>query len=201
MPNSKSKTQDEKPMSIAWLALGIGWLLLLLAFLLSCIAFFSPFWMVELNTLYHTGLWGRCDDSEFNCIWFHERDYAWEKSVPGWHVAAQVTYAIGIGILFIALMLSIANLILRCCKNMFNMGVIIGLMIFITTVFETLSILIFGIGAYRLYDVSINSWSARFEWAFYIGIAALFNCFFAGIVFVFGGSRMVKEMAGYASYA
>lgn len=68
-------------------------------------------------------------------------------------------------------------------------------------VFETLSILIFGIGAYRVYDVSINSWSARFEWAFYIGIAALFNCFFAGIVFVFGGSRMVKEMAGYASYA
>jgi len=84
MASSNNKSKDgEQPMSMAWLCLKVAMLLLMLAFLLSCITFFSPFWMVELNTLYHTGLWGRCDDGEFNCIWFHERDYAWEKSLPG----------------------------------------------------------------------------------------------------------------------
>jgi len=202
MINSNSKAKDgEQPMSVAWLCLKIAMLLLILAFLLSCITFFSPFWMIELNTLYHTGLWGRCDDLEFNCIWFHERDYAWEKHLPAWHKAAQVMYAIGIGTLTIALVLAIGNLILRVCKVVFNMGIIIGGLILVTTVFETFSIAIFGIGAYQVYDVSINSWVARFEWAFYIGIAAIFNCFFAGIVFIYGGIRMTKEMKGYSSYA
>lgn len=201
MASSNNKSKDgEQPMSMAWLCLKVAMLLLMLAFLLSCITFFSPFWMVELNTLYHTGLWGRCDDGEFNCIWFHERDYAWEKSLPGWHKAAQVTYAIGIGTLTIALILAIANLILRVCKTVFKMGIIIGVLIMVTTIFEIMSITIYGIGAYRVYDVSINSWVARFEWAFFIGIAAIFICFFAGIVFIYGGLRMVKEMKGY-SYA
>lgn len=73
--------------------------------------------------------------------------------------------------------------------------------VIVSAIFETFSIAIFGIGAYQVYDVSINSWVARFEWAFYIGIAALFNCFFAGILFIIGGIRMTKEMKGYSSYA
>lgn len=55
--------------------------------------------------------------------------------VLGWHKAAQVTYAIGIGTLAIALILAIGNLILRLCKIVFNMGIIIGVLIIITSEF------------------------------------------------------------------
>jgi hypothetical protein len=193
---------DERPQSRAGLWVGIGLLLHLLALLLSTIAFFSPFWMVEVNSLYHTGLWGRCDDSELNCIWFHERNYAWERSLPSWHVASQVLYAIGYGLLILAFLLTIGHWIFRCCKLAFSIPVYIGITICVATLFELLSIIVFGSEAYVVYEVSVNSWLGHFEWAFFIGIAALFNCTFAAFFYIYGGRQVVKDMEGYeASYA
>ena len=68
-------------------------------------------------------------------------------------------------------------------------------------VFETFSIGTFGIGAYRVYECSINSWVARFEWAFYIGIAALFNCLLASLTYLYAGWSIRDTMRGYEGYS
>jgi hypothetical protein len=195
--NASGRSEEKAPRSQAWLLMGIAFTITFIAFILSFIAFFSPFWIVELNAFYTTGLWGRCDSPDTICIWFMERDFAWEKSIPDWHVAAQVLYSIGIGLLFIALMLAVGQLIFRCCKMFFMLPIFIGFIILIATVFELLSITVFGIGAYRTFEVSLNSWVGRFEWAFYVGIAALFIDSLAGVVFIHAGRKYLKEMRGY----
>jgi hypothetical protein len=177
--------------------LGIAFLIQFLAFVLSFIAFFSPFWMVELNTHYRTGLWGRCNYPDLLCIWFNEQNFAYEKSLPGWHVAAQILYAIGIGTLFISLLMALGFIVFRCCKTVFGLPSIIGVLILIATLFELMSITVFGIGAYRVYEVSLNSWVGRFEWAFYVGIAALFVDSVAGLTFLHAGQKYLREMKGY----
>jgi len=197
--NASGRSEEKSPMSLAWMLLGIAFVIQFLAFLLSCVSFFSPFWYIELNTLYRIGLWGRCDDPDLQCKWFYENDYAWEKSIPRWQVAAQVLYAIAIGLLFISLMLSVGQLIFRCCKTLFILPVIIGVLILVAMLFELLSIAVFGIGAYRQFEVSLHSWIGRFEWAFFVGIATLFVCTIAGIVFVHAGLKFLKEMRGYNS--
>jgi len=195
--NTSGKSEEKSPMSLAWMLLGISFTIQFLAFLLSAIAFFSPFWYIELNTLYRIGLWGRCDDPDFQCKWFFENDYAWEKFIPKWQVAAQVLYAIGIGLLFISLMLAVGQLMFRCCKTYFSLPIFIGVLILVSMIFELLSITVFGIGAYQQFEVSLHSWVGHFEWAFFVGIAALFVTTVAGIIFIHAGRKFVKEMSGY----
>lgn len=178
----------------------LSFLLQLFAFVVSFISFFSPFWYIELNSRIRVGLWGRCDDIELECIWFLQRDYAWERSLPGWHVASQVMYAIGIIILFISCIMAIGNIMFKCCKLHLDLGtcpIIFGILIAIAMVFQTFSIGIFGIGAYQVYECSINSWVANFEWAFYVGIAALFNCLIASLGYIYAGYAIREDMKGY----
>jgi hypothetical protein len=195
------REEDSPGMSKANLIVNVSFLLQLLAFLLSFISFFSPFWYIELNTGITIGLWGRCEANIENCIWFNERDYAWERSLPDWQVAAQVLYAIGIGILGISCCLAVGHIMFGCCK-IFTEGflpIVFGVLILIAMVFETLSIGTFGIGAYHVYECSIHSWVAHFEWAFYVGIAALFNCLFAGLAFIFAGNSIREDYKGYTA--
>jgi len=77
------RPEDSPGESKAKLIVNVAFLLQWLAFLLSFITFFSPFWYIELNTGITIGLWGRCEANIQNCIWFNERDYAWEHSLPG----------------------------------------------------------------------------------------------------------------------
>jgi len=178
----------------------ISFFLQLLAFILSFIAFFAPFWYIELNTRIRVGLWGRCDDIELECIWFLDRNYAWERSLPSWHVASQVMFAIGIGILFISCVMAIGNIMFKCCKLHLDRGtcpIIFGVLIVIAMIFQTVSITIFGIGAYQVYECSINSWVANFEWAFYVGISSLFSCLIAAIGYLFSGYSIHEDMKGY----
>jgi len=196
--SSFNKTADEEePRSYTGLLYVISFLILFISFVLSFIAFFSPFWYVELNTGYMTGLWGRCATPEIYCIWFIERDSAWEKSIPQWHVAAQVLYAIGIIVLFLCMMTSVGQLMFRCCKMSYRLPLYIGVFILVAVLFELLSIMVFGIGAYRDFEVSINSWVGHFEWAFFVGIAALFVVSAAGVIYIHVGRVWHAEMHGY----
>jgi len=67
----------------------------------------------------------------------------------------------------------------------------------LSVIFQTISITIFGIGAYQVYECSINSWVANFEWAFYVGIASLFSCLIAAIGYIFSGYSIYEDMKGY----
>jgi hypothetical protein len=177
----------------------VAFLLQLLAFVMSVITFFSPFWYIELNTGITIGLWGRCEAAIANCIWFNERDYAWEHSLAPWHVAAQITYAIGIGILFISCWMAIGNIMFQCCKlqAVGTWPIIFGILIGVAMIFETISITIFGIGAYLVYECSLFSWVAHFEWAFYVGIATLFCDLIAGAAFIIAGYNIREDYKGY----
>lgn len=192
-----SKTTEEKTRSTAWTLLPIAFIVLCLAFILSGISFFAPFWYEDINNHYRVGLWGRCNDPDLVCIWFMERNYAWEKSITDWHIASQILFAIGIGLYFISLMTAIGQLIFRCCKTFHKLPMFLGMVICIGTLFELLSIIIFGVGAYRTYEVSLYSWIGRFEWAFYVGIASLFVDLTAGLLFIHAGRVYLKEMNGY----
>jgi hypothetical protein len=79
----------------------------------------------------------------------------------------------------------------------FSLPIYIGIIILVAMLFEVMSITVFGIGAYQQFEVSLHSWIGRFEWAFFVGIAALFVCTVAGIVFIHAGRKYVKEMRGY----
>jgi len=198
--NTTAKSQEEKnknPISNAWVLLWVSLGVHFLALCMSAVAFFAPFWRIELNTWYRTGLWGRCDGFDWVCVWFMERNYAWERSLTGWHVAAQVLYAIGIGVLFIAFCLGVGQIIFRCCKTTLGLPSIIGLMTLGAMLFELVSVMCFGIGAYRDFEVSINSWVGHFDWAFYVAIAALFVDTIAGLLFLAAGSKFLEEMKGY----
>jgi len=196
--NTSGKSQEEKnPISIAWVLLWVSLAIHFFALFLSAVAFFAPFWRVELNTWYRTGLWGRCDGFDWVCVWFMERNYAWERSLPGWHVAAQILYAIGLGVLLISFCLGVGQIIFHCCKTIFGLPMIIGLMTLVAMLFQVTSIMSFGIGAYREFEVSINSWVGHFDWAFYVAIAALFVETIGGLMFMAAGSRFVAEMKGY----
>jgi hypothetical protein len=191
---------ENKTLVRAYFLVRVSFLLQLMAFLLSFIAFFSPFWHVELNTGIQIGLWGRCSNIDLECIWFMERDHAWEQFIPAWHIAAQILFAIGIGILFISCMMAVGNIMFKCCKIRLDVGlspIIFGIMIFVAMIFQTFSIGTYGIGAYREYECSINSWVAHFEWAFYIGIASLFGCLVASCSYLFAGYEIREEMKGY----
>lgn len=195
-----SRRPDDPKLSKGHFVVRLGFLIQLLAFILSFVSFFAPFWHVELNTLIRVGLWGRCDDVELECIWFLQRNYAWEKSLPGWHVAAQVLFAIGIGVLFISCMWSICNLMFKCCRIQYKRGlfpIIFGILVAVAMIFETLSITVYGIGAYQNYECSLNSWVARFEWAFYVGIAGLFVCLVSSLLLIYGGLILKRDMKGY----
>jgi len=194
---SGRSTDDKKPMSMAWLFMGIGFAVQFVAFLLSFVAFFAPFWYIELNTGYQTGLWGRCDGTDNVCIWFLERDYAWEKFIPKWHVAAQVLFAFGIILLFLSLMMSVGQLLFRCCKTVFVLPTITGVIILVAMLSELIAITAFGVGAYNQFEVSLNSWVGQFQWAFYVAIADLFICSFAGMIFIYAGTKYQEEMKGY----
>ena len=68
-------------------------------------------------------------------------------------------------------------------------------------VFEAFSIGIFGIGAYDVYECSINSWVANFEWAFYVGISALHACLFASLCYFYVAYAIHEEYKGYDPFA
>lgn len=194
------RPEENKKSALAHFIVRLAFLLQLMAFLLSFISFFAPFWYIELNNRIQIGLWGRCDEIDNNCIWFVENNYAWERSLPGWHVAAQVMFAIGIGILFISCMMAVGNIMFKCCKLHLDLGtcpIIFGILIAVAMVFETFSIGIFGIGAYQVYECSINSWVANYDWAFYVGIAALFNLLLASLAYIYAGWTIRDDMKGY----
>jgi hypothetical protein len=192
---------EESPSeSTAQLVAKVAFLLQWLAFLMSFITFFSPFWYIELNTDITVGLWGRCEADINNCIWFNERDYAWERSLSAWHVAAQVMYAIGIGVLAISCTLAVGTLMFGCCRlSEGTWPIIFGIMIAIAMLFETFAIAIFGIGAYQECEVSLHSWVAHFEWAFFVGIATIFACLIASLTYLFSGCSIHEDYKGYSA--
>jgi len=67
--------------------------------------------------------------------------------------------------------------------------------------FETLSVGIFGIGAYQVYECSIHSWVANFEWAFYVAISALHSCLFAALSYFYVGYSIREEYKGYNPFS
>jgi len=68
-------------------------------------------------------------------------------------------------------------------------------------VFESLSIGIFGVGAYEVYECSINSWVANFEWAFYVAISAVSTCLFASLSYFYVGYAIREEYKGYDPFS
>lgn len=196
---SEDRISYEDVQAKSGLLVGVGFLLHFLAFILSAIAFFSPFWMIEVNSGYKTGLWGRCDRKEMDCIWFHERNYAWEKHIPEWHIAAQATFAIGFFILTLGLLASVGQLIFHCCRTIYILPFYVGISVAVTMVFELISIVCFGSGAYMVYDVSINSWLGNFIWAFYVGICSLFLCTASSAFYIMGGWKMRSYMKYYGN--
>jgi len=70
-----------------------------------------------------------------------------------------------------------------------------------SVLFEALSIGIFGIGAYQVYECSIHSWVANFEWAFYVGISALHSCLFSALSYFYVGYAIREEYKGYDPFS
>jgi len=68
-------------------------------------------------------------------------------------------------------------------------------------VFEAFSIGIFGIGAYHVYECSINSWVARFEWAFYVGISGLCACLFTSLTYFYVAYAIHEEYQNYDPFS
>ena len=64
-------------------------------------------------------------------------------------------------------------------------------------IFEAFSIGIFGIGAYHVYECSINSWVANFEWAFYVGISGLVACLCASLCYFYVAYAIREQYKDY----
>lgn len=194
--------EEDKPFPWNECILKLSFLLQFFAFILCGIGFFSPFWYIELNTDIRAGLWGRCDRL-LECIWFVERSF--QQSLPGWRIAAQAMFTIGYLIQLISLLLTIGNVIFGCCKQKVfakeTCPFLIGSLIAAAMVFEAFSMGIFGIGAYEVYECSINSWVANFEWAFYVGISGLCTCLFASLSYFYVGYAIREEYKGYDPFS
>jgi len=67
--------------------------------------------------------------------------------------------------------------------------------------FEAFSIGIFGTGAYHVYECSINSWVANFEWAFYVGISGLVACLFASLSYFYVAYSIHEEYQNYDPFS
>jgi len=68
-------------------------------------------------------------------------------------------------------------------------------------VFEALSMGVFGVGAYEVYECSIHSWVANFDWAFYVGISGLVSCLFTSLSYLYVGYAIREEYKGYDPFA
>jgi hypothetical protein len=97
--------------------------------------------------------------------------------------------------------MAVCTIMFQCCKVLEEgiWPIVYGSIIAAAMIFETFSIGVFGIGAYQVYECSINSWVAHYEWAFYVGIAALFNCLIASLAYLFSGYSIREDMKGYTS--
>lgn len=71
----------------------------------------------------------------------------------------------------------------------------------LSVILEAFSMGIFGIGAYYVYECSINSWVANFEWAFYVGICGLAACLFASLSYFYAGYSIREEYKGYDPFS
>jgi len=198
-----------------------GLLFLAVGFLASGVSFCAPYWLYNHNNFEDSGLWGHgyCgrrndvsmnvgagdsglsfDVSIDNCQWrwAWESDWAWERSKLDhkWFVATQGLFGLGTVTLLFCFLIACANLCCSCGKERVAVLLTLGLLILFAVLLLAAGMVVFGVFAWIDWDASVHSSTYRYNWAFYLGIGAVFVNSFSALLYVTESCR-VRNPAGY----
>lgn len=179
----------------------VGWAYacLFLGFLACGTSFFAPYWVDLINENRHEGLWGRCGQFEiteaqssffdYDCIWFNEQDYGWQRSKPMWHVACQVMNSFGVVALLAILIVASLHVCCSCCNDSISLLKVIGVVILLGVALITTTLAMFAGKSYSEKKTSINSAVSRFEWGYFLAIPGVILSFISSILYLIESCR------------